>query len=151
MRDRVIQEVRREGLDVQVETLSASTRTVEDAASAVGCDSAQIAKSIVFVADGDPVVCVASGDARIDPELVCDALDCAEARAASAAEVRAATGFSPGGVPPLAHGLPVVFDAALLEHDRIWSAGGDDHSVFAVAPRVLAACTRAVVAPLTSR
>ena len=150
MRDRVIQEVRREGLQVEIETLAASTRTVEDAASAVGCESSQIAKSIVFVADGDPVVCVASGAQRVDARRLCDALDCAEARPASPTEVRAATGFSPGGVPPLAHGLPVVFDVALLEHDRIWAAGGDGHSVFAVEPRTLAACTGALVVPLTA-
>ena len=51
---------------MQVERLEASTRTVADAATAVGCDEAEIAKSIVFVADGDPVVCVASGRHRVD-------------------------------------------------------------------------------------
>lgn len=150
MRDRVIQAVREQGLDVRVETLADSTRTVEQAASAVGCDSARIAKSIVFVVDGDPVVCVASGSHRVDPDRICDALDCAEARQATPAEVRAATGFSPGGVPPLAHGLPVVFDEALLSHGSVWAAGGDGHTLFEVEPGRLARCTEAVVAPLAA-
>ncbi len=150
MRERVIKAVRAQGLEVRVQTLDASTRTVEDAASAVGCDGAQIAKSIVFIADGEPVVCVASGAHRVDARKVCEALDCAEARPATADEVRAATGFAVGGVPPLGHGLPVVFDDSLLRHDRIWAAGGDGHTVFAVEPERLAGCTDATIAPLGS-
>ena len=148
MRERVARAVRDQGLDVEVETLSESTRTVEDAARAVGCRAAQIAKSIVFVADGDPGVCIMSGAHRVDAARVCEALDVAEARPATAAEVRAATGFAVGGVPPLGHGLPVVFDRALLDHDEIWAAGGDDHTVFRADPHSLATCTRALIAPL---
>jgi prolyl-tRNA editing enzyme YbaK/EbsC (Cys-tRNA(Pro) deacylase) len=148
MRERVIRAVRERGLDVLVQTLASSTRTVDDAATAVGCEPAQIAKSIVFIADGEPVVCVASGAHRIDASKLCDALDCAQARPASPSEVRAVTGFPPGGVPPLAHGLPVIFDEALLAYERVWAAGGDGHTVFAVEPRTLATCTDAVVARL---
>ena len=61
VRDRLAECARDLGIDVQVQRLEASTRTVADAATAVGCQEAEIAKSIVFVADGDPVVCVASG------------------------------------------------------------------------------------------
>ena len=150
MRERVTQAVRAQGLDVRVETLESSTRTVEEAAAGLGCESAQIAKSVVFIADGEPVVCVASGAHRVDQRKLCDALDCAEARPASPAEVRAATGFAVGGVPPLGHGLPVIFDEALLRHDCVWAAGGDGHTVFSVAPRRLAGCTDAIVAPIGS-
>lgn len=149
MRDRVVKAVRERGLDVEVETLAASTRTVDDAAQAVGCTAGQIAKSIVFVADGEPVVCVASGAYRIDPRLVCDALDCAEARAATADEVRAATGFAVGGVPPFSHGLPVLFDQALLVYDAVWAAGGDGHTVFRTHPCELVRCSEARVVALT--
>ena len=148
MRERVVSAVRERGLSVEVETLAASTRTVEDAARAVGCRPAQIAKSIVFVADGEPVVCVASGAHRVDPGRLCDVLDCAEARPATPAEVRAATGFPVGGVPPLAHGLPVVLDNSLLSFDAVWAAGGDGHTVFRADPHELARCTEATVAPL---
>jgi len=133
------------GLDVTVQQLQDSTRTVGDAAKAVGCEEAEIAKSIVFVCDGEPVVCVASGEHRIDPDKVAEVLDVAEVRQAAADEVRAATGFAIGGVPPVGHGLPVVFDEALLRHERVWAAAGDPHSLFCVDPRRLADCTEARV------
>ena len=133
------------GLEVEVQRLDASTRTVADAAAAVGCEAAEIAKSIVFVADGDPVVCIASGEHRIDTGKLADALDVAEVRQASAQEVRAATGFAIGGVPPFGHGLPVVFDEALLRHERVWAAAGDPHSLFCANPRKLADCTQAEI------
>lgn len=150
MRERVIQAVRAQGLDVRVQTLEGLTRTVEEAAGAVGCEMAQIAKSIVFIADGEPIVCVCSGSHQVEPRKVCEALDCAEARPATADEVRASTGFAVGGVPPLGHGLPVVFDDALLRYERIWAAGGDGHTLFAVEPERLAGCTDAIVVALAS-
>ena len=125
VRDRLAECARDLGIEVQVQRLEASTRTVADAATAVGCQEAEIAKSIVFVADGDPVVCVASGQHRMDVEKVADALDVAEVRQAQADEVRAATGFAIGGVPPFGHDLPVLFDEALLNHERVWAAAGD--------------------------
>jgi prolyl-tRNA editing enzyme YbaK/EbsC (Cys-tRNA(Pro) deacylase) len=137
MRDRVAARARELGLEVSVQRLAASTRTVKDAAVAVGCDENEIAKTIVFVADGDPVVCVASGRHRIDTDKLADALDVAEVRQAAATEVRAATGFAVGGVPPFGHDLPVIFDEALLEHERVWAAAGDPHSLFCVDPREL--------------
>ena len=146
MRDRLAECARDLGLQVDLQRLEASTRTVKDAASAVGCDESEIAKSIVFVADGDPVVCVASGRHRIDTEKLADVLDVAEVRQAAADEVRAATGFAVGGVPPFGHDLPVLFDETLLEHERVWVAGGDPYSLFAVDPAELVRCVKARVA-----
>lgn len=146
MRQKVIHSARELGLDVHVQRLQSSTRTVADAAQAVGCGEAEIAKSIVFVADGEPVVCIASGEHRIDPDKLADALDAAEVRQAGPDEVRAATGFAVGGVPPFGHGLPVVLDSALLRHRRVWAAAGDAQSLFEVDPRELVDCTSAKVA-----
>ena len=137
------------GLTVTFERLERSTRTVKDAALAVGCQEAEIAKSIVFVADGDPVVCVASGRHRVDPEKVATALDAAQVRQAAASEVRAATGFAIGGVPPFGHDVAVLFDESLLEHERVWAAAGDPHSLFCVDPRELAGCLGAPVVRLS--
>jgi len=148
MREKVIDSAKQLGLDVEVQRLPASTATVQDAAAAVGCPDAQIAKSLVFVADGDPILCIASGGHRVDVDLLADALDVAEVRQATPDEVRAATGFAVGGVPPFGHGLPVVLDQALLEHQVVWAAGGDGHSLFSVDPRELQRCTRASVAPV---
>jgi prolyl-tRNA editing enzyme YbaK/EbsC (Cys-tRNA(Pro) deacylase) len=148
MRSKVKEAARELGLDVELRTLEDSTATVAEAAAAIGCDIGQIAKSIVFVMDGEPVVVVASGRHRIDPHKVCDALDCAEGRMASADEVRGGTGFPIGGVPPIGHGLPVVFDSALLDYDVIYAAGGDGNTLFEVSPRQLAGCVHALVAPV---
>ncbi len=146
MREKVIDSARELGLEVQVKRLPESTATVAEAASAVGCPPARIAKSLVFVADGDPVLCIVSGAHRVDVERLADVLDVAEVRPASPGEVRAATGFSVGGVPPFGHGLPVVLDATLLEQESVWAAGGDGHSLFEVDPRTLVTCTGAAVA-----
>jgi prolyl-tRNA editing enzyme YbaK/EbsC (Cys-tRNA(Pro) deacylase) len=141
---------RKLGLDVEVRTLDAPTRTVAEAAAVVGVDPGQIAKSLVFVADGEPVVCIASGAHRVDIDELALAFDCAEVRKASPDEVRAATGFPVGGVPPFGHGLPVVMDEALLAQDRVWAAGGDGNSLFEVDPRQLVTCTSARVADVSS-
>jgi prolyl-tRNA editing enzyme YbaK/EbsC (Cys-tRNA(Pro) deacylase) len=148
MRSKVKEAARELGLAVELKTLDNSTATVAQAASALGVQEGQIAKSIVFVMDGEPVVVVASGRHRIDRDKVCDALDCAEGRIASSDEVRAATGFAIGGVPPIGHGLPVVFDTALMEYEVIYAAGGDGNTLFEVAPRQLAGCVHALVAPV---
>jgi prolyl-tRNA editing enzyme YbaK/EbsC (Cys-tRNA(Pro) deacylase) len=148
MRSKVKEAARELGLTVELRTLDDSTATVAEAAGALGVEEGQIAKSIVFVMDGEPVVVVASGRHRIDRDKVCEALDCAEGRIASSDEVRAATGFPIGGVPPIGHGLPVVFDTALMDYEVIYAAGGDGNTLFEVAPRALAGCVHALVAPV---
>jgi prolyl-tRNA editing enzyme YbaK/EbsC (Cys-tRNA(Pro) deacylase) len=148
MREKVIDSARRLGLDVDVKRLESSTRTVQEAAIAVGCEEGEIAKSLVFVADGDPVVVIASGAHRVDTGLLADVLDVAEVRQAGPDEVRAATGFSIGGVPPFGHGLPVILDESLLHFQRVYAAGGDGNSLFEVDPRRLVECTSARVAVL---
>ena len=151
MREKVTRAAQELGLEVNVRTLDRPTRTVDEAAAAVGCSAPQIAKSLVFIADGEPVLAVASGAHRVDPDLLCDALDCAEVRQATPEEVRASTGYPVGGVSPIGTGLPVVFDEHLLEHDTIYAAGGDGNTLFGVAPRMLADSIGATVAPLAAR
>ena len=70
MRSKVKEAARELGLDVELKTLDESTATVAEAAAAIGCAPGQIAKSIVFVMDGEPIVVVASGRHRIDPDKV---------------------------------------------------------------------------------
>jgi prolyl-tRNA editing enzyme YbaK/EbsC (Cys-tRNA(Pro) deacylase) len=148
VREKVRDAARELGLDLTVTSLEKSTRTVREAAAAVGCEEAMIAKSIVFVCDGEPVVCVTCGPQRVDMERVALARDCAEARIATPEEVRAATGYPVGGVPPFGHGLPVLFDEALLHQQTVWAAGGDSNSLFEVDPRDLVECVSAEVVPL---
>jgi len=146
MREKVNARARELGLDVDITTLERPTRTVHEAASAVGCDDCEIAKSLVFICDGDPVLVIASGAHRVDLDKVADVLDSAEVRQATPEEVRVATGFSVGGVAPFGHDLPVVLDRTLLEYPQIWAAGGDGNTLFSVEPHKLADCIHAQVA-----
>jgi len=126
---RVEQRLRARGLEVEVRTLDDSTRSAADAARAIGCEQGQIVKSLVFVAAERPIVCLCAGDRRVDPDRLA-----AGARAASADEVRDATGFSIGGVPPLRHDRPrdTVIDASLRRFETVWAAAGTPRSVFSV-------------------
>jgi prolyl-tRNA editing enzyme YbaK/EbsC (Cys-tRNA(Pro) deacylase) len=149
MRAKVIDNARELGLDVNVRRLPGATASPADAAAAVGCGQSRIALCAVYVADGDPVVCISAADCRIDHDLLADVLDVAEIRPATASETRAATGFPAGGVPPFGHGLPVVFDQSLIHHDTVWTAGGDGYTVVEIAPDRLIGCTEATVAGVT--
>jgi prolyl-tRNA editing enzyme YbaK/EbsC (Cys-tRNA(Pro) deacylase) len=151
MKDKVVKAAQELGLQVDVRTLDQPTRTVSEAASAVGCSDAQIAKTLVFVADGDPVLVVASGAHRVDPEALCEIFDVAEIRQATPDEVRVATGYPVGGVSPLGCGIPIAFDEALLQFDKVFVAGGDGNTLFEVEPRTLADAIHAKIARVADR
>ena len=124
------------GLEIEVERFPEGTRTAADAARAVDCDVAQIIKSLVFVADGRPVVALVSGANRVDPNLLAAALGGGDVRRADGDEARAATGFAIGGVPPFGHAtaVTVLVDRDLLAHERLWAAAGLPDAVFAISP-----------------
>ena len=143
MRQKVMTTARELGLDVEIKTMQRPTRTVAEAAEALGVEPGQIAKSLVFLADGEPVVCVASGAHRVDVDQLALAFDCAVIDKATPDDVRAATGFAVGGVPPFGHGLPIVMDETLLEYDLVYAAGGDGNTLFSVDPNKLADATGA--------
>ena len=151
MKDKVVKAARELGLQVDVRTLDQPTRTVSEAAAAVGCGEAQIAKTLVFVADGDPVLVVASGAHRVDTDALCEIFDVAEIRQATPGEVRVATGYPVGGVSPLGCSIPIAFDEELLKFDTIFVAGGDGNTLFEVAPRTLADAIGAKVARVGER
>jgi prolyl-tRNA editing enzyme YbaK/EbsC (Cys-tRNA(Pro) deacylase) len=120
---KVQERLRERGLEVDVVDLPDSTRTAAEAAEACGCELGQIVKSLVFVIDEQPTMVLCAGDRRVT------AID---GEPASAEIVRAATGFSIGGVPPLGHDtdLPTIFDESLRRFDRVWCAAGTPHAVF---------------------
>jgi Uncharacterized conserved protein len=128
--------------------LPVTGRTAADAAAALDVELGQIAKSIVFrrLADDAAVLVVASGDQRVDETKV-SALVGPIGRA-DAEFVKATTGFSIGGVCPVAHGGPVVvlIDEQLSRFDRIWAAAGHPHAVFPLSPVQLHELTGAPVA-----
>jgi prolyl-tRNA editing enzyme YbaK/EbsC (Cys-tRNA(Pro) deacylase) len=133
------------GLGHTVVELAQTTRTSADAAAALGCTIAQIAKSIVFKsAGGAPVLVIASGTNRVDERKVAALLGEAIGKA-DAAFVRAATGFVIGGVPPLGHAVPIrtMIDRDLLQHATIWAAAGTPNAVFRLTPDELVQVTGA--------
>jgi prolyl-tRNA editing enzyme YbaK/EbsC (Cys-tRNA(Pro) deacylase) len=127
------------GVDVDVHEFDEGTKTAQDAADAIGCDVAQIASSIVVVVDDEPVVVVTSGANRVDLEKVAVYRDGSGARMAEADEVKEATGWSIGGVPPFCHAtdVPVLLDETLLDHDEVWAAAGTPTAVWPIDPERL--------------
>jgi prolyl-tRNA editing enzyme YbaK/EbsC (Cys-tRNA(Pro) deacylase) len=149
---RVIAAAASAGLPIEVQRFPEGTRTAEDAARAVGCDVAQIVKSLVFVADGVPVIALLSGADRLDTSRLAAATGATVVRRADGDEVRAATGFAIGGVPPLGHAraLTVLMDQRLLAYDMVWAAAGLPDAVFKASPRALQAAAGARVAALAA-
>jgi prolyl-tRNA editing enzyme YbaK/EbsC (Cys-tRNA(Pro) deacylase) len=133
---RVQDQLRELGLHSEVRELADSTRTAQEAADAVGVEVGQIVKSLVFVEDAGPVLCLCAGDRRVDVAKLGEG-----ARQARGDEVREATGFAIGGVPPLGHERPVrtVVDSSLRRFDTVWCAGGTPHAVFPVETEALIA------------
>lgn len=130
--------------------LDDAARTAQQAADALGVSVGQIAKSIVFrrKLDDAAVLVVTSGDQRVDEKKV-EALVCDGKRLgrADAAFVKASTGFSIGGVAPLAHATPVVIlvDQSLFRFEELWAAAGHPHAVFRLSPQALVRLTDAPV------
>jgi prolyl-tRNA editing enzyme YbaK/EbsC (Cys-tRNA(Pro) deacylase) len=116
----------------QVRELDDSARTAIEAADALGVEVGQIASSLVFLADGDPVLVIASGGHRVDTMQLASILEVSDITKATADEVRKATGFAIGGVAPVGHPRPLrtIVDIALSRYDEVWAAGGHPHYVF---------------------
>ena len=116
----------------QVRELAESARTAAEAASALGCDIGAIANSLIFMADGSPVLILTSGGHRVDTASVAARLGVGALRRATPEQVRAATGQPIGGVAPVGHPQPVrtLVDVALEPYPVVWAAGGTPHTVF---------------------
>jgi prolyl-tRNA editing enzyme YbaK/EbsC (Cys-tRNA(Pro) deacylase) len=124
------------GLEAEVRELADSTRTAQEAADAVGAEVGQIVKSLVFVDGEGPLLCLCAGDRRVDVAKLGE-----NVRQARGNEVREATGFAIGGVPPVGHEQPLrtVIDASLRRFETVWCAGGTPHTVFPVRTEALIA------------
>lgn len=140
------------GYDNEVKELPDSTRTAQEAAEALGCSVAQIAKSIVFkLREADQALLViASGSNRIHEKrvgkIVGDVLDKADANF-----VREATGYPIGGVSPVVQksDIRVLIDEDILQYDSIWGAAGHPKAVFNMTPDELVSLTGGEVVPVT--
>ena len=128
----------------EVLEFDASTRTAADAAAAIGCDVAQIAKSLIFRGgtSGRAVLIIASGVDRVDEKNAAAAVGEPIVRA-DADFVREATGFAIGGVPPVGHKTKpiVLIEDSLLGFEEIWAAAGTPNAVFRLTPSDLVELT----------
>ncbi len=120
------------GSAAEVRVLADSARTAADAAAALGVDVDQIVKSLVFAADGEPMLVLASGRHRTDTTRIAAALGATTVQRADADLVRRATGYPIGGVSPVGHPAPLrtLVDPTLGEYDVVWAAAGTPHAVF---------------------
>ena len=135
-----------QGHEIDVVTLSDSTRTAQEAADTIGCGVAQIAKSIVFrdSEEDQPVVVITSGTNRVDVRKI-EALLGHSLEQADGNFVKKKTGYAIGGVPPAGHKSPVrmFLDKDLQAFDEIWAAAGTPFSVFQLTPEELPEITGA--------
>lgn len=124
--------LKRLGARGEVRRLDDSARTAKEAADALGIEVGQIASSLIFLADGEPVLVIASGGHRVDTTMLSAILEGAEITKANADDVRQATGFAIGGVAPVGHPEPLrtIVDIALSRYNEVWAAGGHPHYVF---------------------
>jgi prolyl-tRNA editing enzyme YbaK/EbsC (Cys-tRNA(Pro) deacylase) len=130
-----------------------ATRTAAEAAAAIGCELSQICKSLIFAADGVPVLVLMDGASRVDVERVREELGAEKVTRARADVVRESTGYAIGGVPPFGHRTKtrVLADRSLLEHDVVWAAAGNPHAVFPMEPKDLVAHAGATLVDVRER
>ncbi len=116
----------------QVRELPEAAPTAATAAAQLGCDVGAIANSLIFAADGEPLLVLTSGAHRVDTAKVAELIGAAKVKRADPDFVRAATGQPIGGVAPVGHPAPVrtLVDEWLAKYDVVWAAAGHPHTVF---------------------
>ncbi|GAA2589724.1 MULTISPECIES: YbaK/EbsC family protein [Streptomyces] len=130
-----------------------ATRTATEAAAAVGCELSQICKSLIFAADGVPVLVLMDGASRVDLDRVREELGAGKVTRAKADVVRETTGYAIGGVPPFGHRsrTRVLADRSLLAHEVVWAAAGTPYAVFPMGPEDLVATAGATLVDVRER
>jgi Cys-tRNA(Pro) deacylase len=148
--ERVAAVLRERAVDARLEEFEDGTPTASAAARAVGCEPAQIVKTIVFVCDGRPVLALVPGDRRADAAKVAAAAGAGYARMAGREEVLAATGFEPGAVAPfpVPHVARVLLERELLQHDTVWAGAGSSRHMVGLSSSDLLRLTKADIEDL---
>jgi prolyl-tRNA editing enzyme YbaK/EbsC (Cys-tRNA(Pro) deacylase) len=130
--DNVAERLRRLGAAGSIRLLPDQARTAQQAADGLGCEVGAIANSLIFDADGVPVLILTSGAHRVDTAKVAARIGVTQLRRAAPEFVRRHTGQVIGGVAPVGHPEPVTtyLDRALAAYPVVWAAGGHAHAVF---------------------
>jgi Cys-tRNA(Pro) deacylase len=136
---------------IVVVELPADTSTAVLAAEALGTTVPAIVKSLLFLAGGEPLLVLASGNRRVDGRALARELGVKKVRMATPEDCVALAGYAVGGIPPVAHRQPLrtLFDRHLLEHEVVYAAAGAYNAVFAIAPSRLQALTDAQITDAT--
>lgn len=133
---------------VNVREFETPTKSAEQAAATIGCNIDHIVKSLVFMdtETNTPVLVLVSGIHRVDEKKLADAAH-AKLRRASAQEVKMATGFAVGGVPPVGHPVPLrtIIDTEIAEKSNLWAAAGAPSAVFEITEKLTAFIPHGVV------
>lgn len=149
--DKIQDFLRDNNINSSVRVLPSSTRTAIEAAQAIGCQVAQIAKSIVFQDQDslEPVLVVTKGTNRVDVQKIQN-LTNLQLKQADGKWIKKTLGFAIGGVPPVGFNIPVTvfIDEDLLLIDEIWAAAGTPNAVFCLTPTQLLALSQGAVLPL---
>jgi prolyl-tRNA editing enzyme YbaK/EbsC (Cys-tRNA(Pro) deacylase) len=124
--------LRERGASGEIVVLPEKAPTAATAAAQLGCEVGAIANSLIFDADGAPLLVLTSGAHRVDVELIARTAGVRKVRRATPEFVRAATGQPIGGVAPVGHPAPVrtLVDTWLSKHEVVWAAGGHPSTVF---------------------
>ncbi|MDY6778047.1 MAG: YbaK/EbsC family protein [Candidatus Nanohaloarchaea archaeon] len=117
--------------------LGDSTKTAKQAASALGTSEENIIKSLVFLADGEPVLVIVPGPARVDEERLAEVLEADKVEMASPDQVEELTGYSVGEVPPVSLDLRKVIDESVVEKRTVYGGGGSRNHVLEIDPRYI--------------
>ena len=143
---RVIAALAEHGLTGEVNVLSDSARTAQEAATALGIEVGQIASSLIFkLPDGSPLLVITSGRHRVDTDLVAKNLGVEKLGRVDADYVKEKSGFSIGGVAPIGWVSPatILIDQALNDYEVVWAAAGHPHAVYPTTFAELLECTGA--------
>jgi prolyl-tRNA editing enzyme YbaK/EbsC (Cys-tRNA(Pro) deacylase) len=137
--ERVSAFLRAAAVDARIEEFTEGTPTAREAARAVGCELAQIVKSLVLVCDGAYVLALVPGDRRADEDAIRGLVGAQEVRIAKAAEVLHATGFEPGAVAPFPQRAvtQTLMDSSFFAHEEVWVGAGTSSHMASLRPAEL--------------
>ena len=150
---RVQDALRAAGTAARLRVLPVSTATAQEAARAVGCPLGAIVKSLLFLAEGKPILVLACGDRQVDSAKLAQALAVGRKRIrmADAEAVLAHTSYRIGGVPPVGHprSLPTYVDAGIGRFEMLYAAAGTADALFGISPHELLRITEGTLADIT--
>ena len=141
---RVIKILRGFDPNLKVEALNSSARTAIDAAASLNCEVGAIVKSLLLRTDDNFILCLVSGDKRCSLNKIKKILDKKDVSMANADQVKSQTGFSIGGVSPVAHlnQIKILIDSSLSRYENVYAAAGHPNSIFKIGYKQLIELTK---------